>query len=65
MKDFDNKATQTELDYQTLFDKNAYLCEYERYFGNKIKRHGKQQPIKRKEYGALPENYKSNTIIEY
>ena len=65
LKDFDSKTTQTELDYQTLFDKNAYLSEYERYFGNKIKRNGKQQPIKRKEYATLPEKYKANTIIEY
>jgi hypothetical protein len=37
IREFRGQATQTELDYQTLFDKNAYLAEYQRYFGHRVK----------------------------
>ena len=65
--------TQTELDYQTLFDKNAYLSEYEKYFGHKLttklntgilKVKG-PSPMVKKEYASLPQKYQPSTVIEY
>jgi len=37
LRDFRTQTTQTDLDYQTLFDKNAFLAEYDKYFGHKVK----------------------------